>query len=163
MDGKRGTELWNLVREAGKPWVIGPGAPNLSERIESGLLSCGGDSDDRTNPFEVRLGNYVDLDLPEDSVIGIRALRRIRANGPLRHQLGVLLEGSEPARPDFFWHPIMRNDRKVGDLTNCTWSYRLKRNIGFALISTDCNPGDAVDVLNEGIKIAGRLTELPFI
>jgi aminomethyltransferase len=161
MDGKQGKKLWNLVREAGKPLGIGPGAPNLSERVESGLLSYGGDTDDRTNPFEVRLGKYVDLDLSE--VIGIRALRRIRASALQRHQLGVLLEGREPTALSFVWHPILHNGKKVGDLTNCTWSYRLKRNIGFALISTECAAGDTIEVLKEGTTVTGTLTDLPFV
>jgi aminomethyltransferase len=163
MDGRLGTKLWNLVQEAGRPWGIAPGAPNLSERVESGLLSYGGDSDDHTNPFEVRLGKYVDLDLPEKQVIGIPALRRIHASGPRRHQLGVVLEGGEPATPAFLWHPITRNGRKVGDLTVSTWSYRLQRNIGFALISTECSAGDTVEILKEGTTITGTLTELPFV
>ncbi len=37
-------------------------APTPRERIESGLLSCGGDSGDATNPFEVRLSKYSDMD-----------------------------------------------------------------------------------------------------
>ena len=162
MDGTQGTKLWNLVREAGKPWGIGPGAPNLCERVESGLLSYGADTDGRTNPFEVRLGKYVDLGVAEE-VIGIQTLRRINAAGPRRHQLGVVLEGNEPAVPDFLWHPILSSGRKVGDLTNCTWSCRLKQNIGFALISTECVDGDTVEVLKEGSKVVGTLTELPFI
>ncbi|MGL4404677.1 MAG: glycine cleavage system protein T, partial [Notoacmeibacter sp.] len=59
MDGSRGTELWNIVKEAGKAWDIGPGNPNSHERIESGLVSYGGDTDDFTNPYEVRMGKYV--------------------------------------------------------------------------------------------------------
>jgi aminomethyltransferase len=43
------------------------------------------------------------------------------------------------------------------------WSYRLKKNIGYALISTACNPGDAVEVIHEGRPIAGALTGLPFL
>jgi aminomethyltransferase len=162
MDGTQGTRLWNLVREAGKPWDIGVGTPNLSERVESGLLSYGGDTDDRTNPFEVRLGKYVNLDLPDD-VLGIPALRGIRASGSRRHQLGVVLEGNEPTTLSFVWHPILQDGRKVGDLTNCTWSYRLKQNIGFALISSECAAGDAVEVVKDGKKEKGTLTELPFI
>jgi len=162
MDGSQGTRLWNIVREAGKPWDIGPGAPNPCERIESGLLSYGGDTDDTTNPFEVRLGKYVDLDLP-DEVIGIRALRKIHAAGPRRHQLGLVLEGTEPTALGFSWHPILQRGRKVGDMTNCVWSWRLRKNIGFALIATDCAAGDAVEVVKEGRTLAGTLTELPFI
>ena len=70
MDGSQGDRLWDIFREAGKPWDIGPGNPNLMERIESGLLSWGGDTDEETNPFEVRMGKYVDLDVP-----GVRTRR----------------------------------------------------------------------------------------
>ena len=161
-DGKQGTRLWNLVREAGKPWDIGPGAPNFCERVESGLLSYGGDTDATTNPFEVRLGKYIDLDVADD-VIGIRALRKIHAAGPVHHQLGVVLEGTEPSAFGFHWHPILRDGHKVGDLTNCAWSYRLGKNIGFALISTRCAVGDAVEVHKDGRTLAGKLVALPFI
>ncbi len=162
MDGAQGTRLWNLVKEAGKPWDIGPGNPNFCERVESGLLSYGGDTDEATNPFEVRMGKYVDLNVADD-VIGIKALRRIHAQGPTRHQLGVLLEGDEPTSFGFRWHPIRVDGSKVGDLTNCAWSYRLKKNIGFALISTRCAAGTPVEVSMEGRSVRGTLKELPFL
>lgn len=162
MDGSRGTELWNLVREAGRPWDIGPGNPNAVERIESGLLSWGGDTDDRTNPFEVRLGRFVDLDVP-DEVVGIAALRRIAAAGPVRHQLGAVLEGDAPLQPTVLWSGIEAAGRKVGDLTNCTWSRRLGRNIGFALVSVAVRPGDTVEVLIGGRRVPAALRELPFL
>ncbi len=162
LDGSHGTRLWDRVKEAGRRWDIGPGTPNFSERVESGLLSYGGDTDANTNPFEVRLGKYVDLDVPGD-VIGIAALRRIHAEGPRRHQLGVVLDGSEPSALGFHWHGIEVDGRKVGDLTNCAWSYRLEKNIGFALISSDCIAGSRVTVRKDGKPIAGTLRELPFI
>lgn len=161
-DGTKGTQLWNIVREAGRPWDIGPGNPSFCERVESGLLSYGGDTDDRTNPFEVRMGKYVDLQIA-DEVIGIKALRRIHAAGVRRHQLGVLLDGDEPARLGFHWHPILKDGKKVGSLTNCVWSYRLKRNIGFALISTCCVPGERVEIVKDGYRTQGTLRELPFL
>lgn len=161
-DGSKGTALWNLVAEAGRRWDIGPGAPNACERIESGLLSYGGDSDGTTNPFEVRLGKYIDLDVADD-VIGIQALRRIHAEGPRRHQLGVMLEGTQPTELGFHWNPIFRDGQRVGDLTNCVWSQRLERNIGFGLVSTSCREGDAVQVQREGRMVGGVLKSLPFI
>ena len=161
-DGSQATRLWNIFREAGRPWDIGPGSPNFCERVESGLLSYGGDTDDHTNPYEVRLGKYIDLDVADD-VIGIGALRRIHAAGPRRHQLGVVLDGDEPTAFGFLWHPILRDGHKVGDLTNCAWSYRLKRNIGFALIATDCAAGERVEVTKDGRPVPGTLTTLPFL
>jgi aminomethyltransferase len=162
MDGTQGTKLWNIVKEAGKPWDIGPGTPNFCERVESGLLSYGGDTDAATNPFEVRMEKYVDLQVA-DEVIGIEALRRIHAAGPPRHQLGVVLEGDEPTALGFHWHSILKNGQKVGDLTNCVWSYRLKKNIGFALIARTCAAGDRVDVVKEGHTLPGTLKDLPFL
>lgn len=161
-DSSQGTKLWNLVKEAGRPYDIGPGSPCTPERTESGLVSVGGDSDAMTNPFEVRLGKYVDLDVPDDT-IGIAALRRIAAEGPKRHQLGLKLEGEQPAPLGFAWEPLMLNGRKVGDMTNCTWSFRLKQNIGYALISTDVPAGTRVEVQRDSGKVAAELVELPFI
>jgi aminomethyltransferase len=160
-DGSRGTELWNLVKEAGKPWEIGPGSPNASERIESGLLSWGGDTDADTNPFEVRLGRYVDLDVPDD-VIGIAALRRIAAEGPKRHQLGIVLDGTEQRPTHDRWYTVTSDGRPVGSMTNGTWSYGLRRNIGFGLLAVSSAPGDRVEVATAAGTVGGTLTTLPF-
>jgi glycine cleavage system aminomethyltransferase T len=161
-DASKGTALWNLFREAGKPWEIGPGNPNWCERVESGLISYGGDTDTTTNPYEVRMGKYVDLHAPDDTV-GIQALRRIHAEGPKRHSLGVVLDAGDPVTPGFAWNPIYKDGCKVGDLTNCIFSIRLQKNIGFALIDRGCAVGDRVESLVAGQRQPGVLTELPFI
>jgi glycine cleavage system aminomethyltransferase T len=162
MDGSKGTQLWNIVREAGKRWDIGPGNPNFCERIESGLISYGGDTDGQTNPFEVRMEKYVNLDVADD-VVGIQALRKIHQNGVQRQQLGVLLDGEQPTQLGFHWHEIYKNGKRVGDLTNCVWSWRLKRNIGFGLVASACAVGDKVQVHKEGQAIPATLVALPFI
>lgn len=161
-DGSQGTKLWNLVKEAGQPWGIGPGNPNWSERVESGLISFGGDTDGQTNPYEVRMGKYVDLHVPDDTV-GIQALRRISAEGPKRHSLGIILDAGDPVSPGFSWNPIYKDGAKVGDLTNCVFSIRVQKNLGFALISRDCVVGDRVQAMVGGVMHSGVLTELPFV
>ena len=161
-DGSQGTKLWNLVKEAGQPWGIGPGNPNWSERVESGLISFGGDTDGQTNPYEVRMGKYVDLHVPDDTV-GIQALRRISAEGPKRHSLGIILDAGEPVSPGFSWNPIYKDGVKVGDLTNCIFSIRVQKNLGFALISRNCVVGDRVQAMVGGVMQSGVLTELPFV
>ena len=125
MDGSKGAALWNIVKEAGKAWDIGPGNPNAHERVESGLLSWG--------------------------------------EGPKRHQLGVIFDGATPNPPSFTWFDITRDGRRVGDLTNIIWSYRLGANIGFALVGVDAVPGDHVEVALAGGPTTGRLVDLPFI
>ena len=160
-DGSKGTQLWNIFKEAGKPWDIGAGAPNLCERIESGLISFGGDTDGQTNPYEVRMGKYIDLCVPDDT-IGIAALRKIKAEGAKRQTLGVIWDGA-PTSPGFSWCPIRRAGTKVGDLTNRVRSYRLKKNIGFALVAASCQPGDRVQLVADGRTTEASLTELPFL
>ncbi|NDB01331.1 MAG: glycine cleavage system protein T, partial [Betaproteobacteria bacterium] len=132
------------------------------ERVESGLVSYGGDTDGNTNPFEVRMGKYVDLDVADD-VVGIQALRRIKQEGVQRQQLGVLLDGDQPVELGFHWHPIYHQGQRVGDLTNCVWSWRLKRNIGFGLVASACAVGDLVEVQLAGKPVTGTLSALPFI
>lgn len=160
-DGTKGTQLWNIFKEAGQPWGIGPGAPATPERIESGLVSVGGDTDDTTNPFEVRLGGYVDLDVADD-VVGIHALRRIKEEGVKRHQLGIVLEGFGPEAFGFSWKDVMKGDEKIGDMTCCNWSYKYKKNIGYGLVGVDHKPGDEIRVIFQGRGVPGELVELPF-
>ena len=161
-DGTKGTQLWNIFKEAGQPWGIGPGGPTTAERTESGLVSCGGDTDDDTSPFEVRLGKYVDLDV-DDDVVGIKALRKISEEGPKRQQLGLKLEGTTPDPFEFSWEPILVDGEKVGDMTNCVWSPRMEQNIGYALVSADISVGQNVEIVRKDRKVTAELCELPFL
>jgi len=161
-DGSRGSELWNLVAEAGQPFGIGPGAPATPERVESGLVSVGGDTDDTTNPFEVRLGKYVQLDVSEN-VVGMQALRSIHENGPRRHQLGVVLDGDTPDPMGFAWEKIYIGDERIGHMTICVFSPRMKKNIGYALVASTIAPGTNVMVERPTGRVAGTLQELPFL
>ena len=161
-DGTKGTQLWNIFKEAGKPWDIGPGAPATPERVESGLVSVGGDTDDMTNPFEVRLEKYVDLHVPDD-VVGIKALRQIKAEGVKRHQLGVILDGDTPAPLGMHREDIQVNGKSVGMLTNCVWSYRMKANIGFGMVQSEISAGTEVTVNRPKGPVSARLVELPFL
>jgi aminomethyltransferase len=163
MDASRGTELWNLVKEAGQPWDIGPGNPNAAERVESGLLSWGTDTDDITNPYEVRMGRYIDLDVPDDTV-GIQALRQIKQSGHKRHQLGIIMDDN-PTTPETMirWAELFQDGTRVGDLTMLVRSPRLEKIIGLCLISTSLAPGDRVTTMIGDKDFTGRLVKLPFL
>ncbi|MEO0993625.1 MAG: glycine cleavage T C-terminal barrel domain-containing protein, partial [Pseudomonadota bacterium] len=101
------------------------------------------------------------LDVPDD-VIDIQALRRIKAEGVGRHQLGIILERPEEGENQSIWLEIHREGTKVGHMTHKAWSYRLRRMIGYALVSVDVKPGDRVTVMREGGPVPGTLTTLPF-
>lgn len=108
------------------------------------------------------MGKYVDLDVPDDT-IGIEALRRIVTEGPKRQQLGVILDNSEPVNAEFNWNAIDMDGSRIGDMTTCVWSYRLRKNIGFALVANFAKPGDRVVVRRGAGAVEGTLCELPFL
>ena len=163
LDGSKGDALWAKVKEAGQPYGIGPGTPNPMERVESGLLSYGGDTDDETNPFEVRLGRYVDLDAP-DEVLSIEALREIHAKGVTRHQVGVKLAIDGQYGQTDRLSTVLKGNAEVGKITAHAYSPRLECNIGIALISNQVTVGEEIDVaLGDGRSTAGVVCDLPFI
>lgn len=163
MDGSHGSDLWNLVKEAGRPWDIGPGNPNAIERIESGLLSWGGDTDARTNPYEVRMGRFVDLESPDDT-IGIHALRKIKAEGPKRHQLGVKLGGGDPLTYSDRKGTIRKPGCDDGLLTATAYSPRLQESIGLCLVPRTIQADDDVQaILPDGSMRSGVMCKLPFL
>ena len=125
-------------------------------------MSVGGDTDDWTNPFEVRLEKYVDLDVPDDT-IGIKALRRIKAEGVKRQQVGVVLDGNVPSPLGVHREDILLGGRKIGMMTNCVWSYRMKANIGFVLIDADVPVGTEVGIARAKGITRGKLVDIPFI
>ena len=158
---ERATDLWNLVAEAGAPEGIGPGAPNPSERIESGLLSYGADTDDRTTPFEVRMEKFLNLDIDADA-IGLTALRAEKERGPTRHQVGVVFEGIAPEQHDR-WFKLRRGGLRLGHITSTAPSPRMGKVIGLALVTPDVQPGDVAEtVLQDGRRAEVRIAELPF-
>jgi len=160
-DGQFGTRLWDLMMEAGTEHDIGPGYPNPMERIESGLLSFGSDTDAQTNPFEVRLGRYVSLD-KADSAIGIEALRRIHAEGPKRHQLGVLFDDGAPLSRNDVWMPAVAYTGPIGFVTSSVFSIRHERVIGLALVDRDAQPGELIQVETPDGERGAVLCDLPF-
>lgn len=164
-DASRGGDLWALVREAGRPHGIGPGAPNDCERIESALISYGADMRRQTvpaDPFEMGLGKLVDLDRPI-SFVGREALARIAREGPARRRTGVFLDGP-PIVPNREPLPIRRGAATVGILSEAAHSPRLGRNIGLALVESGL-PGDAtgLSIHHDGADWPLTLTDLPFL
>ena len=106
---------------------------------------------------------YIDLDAPDD-VVGIVALRKIHAEGPKRHQMGVLLDKEDRVGSFDLRSQISVDGKTVGSITAHAWSPRLARNIGIALIDRSVQPGMVVSIsLPDGEKTTGEITDLPFL
>jgi len=160
-DHTRGTDLWKLVAAAGSPFDIGPGAPNYIERIESALLSFRADNDFDTDPFELGLDRWIDLDR-EAEFIGKEALVRRRAEGPRRRLIGVFLDGGPIETNSRPWK-VQVDGEMAGEVRAAAYSPRLSRNIGLALVrAAHSPPGSRLDVITEtGMRLA-TTTSIPF-
>jgi glycine cleavage system aminomethyltransferase T len=159
-DGSRGDELWERVMTAGKPYDIRPTGPSDIRRIEAGILDWGADMTLENNPYEVGLGRLVDEEKDQDYV-GRDALRRIKAAGTARRLVGIEIAGAPLALNDTKW-AVCRGGKIVGYVTSAVHSPRLEKNIGYAMIASDCaNAGTRFTI---GMPGAGdrEATVVPF-
>ncbi|WP_296745711.1 glycine cleavage T C-terminal barrel domain-containing protein [Mesorhizobium sp.] len=165
LDHTRGTELYAKVKEAGRPFGIGPGAPGDQERIESGLLSYGTDCrhlNHPANPFELGLGKLVGLDRADDFV-GKRALRRILADGVKRRRTGFIVEGpAVTANQEAI--PILSLGQEVGYISEMVWSTRLTQNIATGIIGNQVeDEASDLAIMFNGEVRSLTIAALPFI
>lgn len=159
--GHLGTALWDSVWEAGQPYNISPGSPNLIERIEGGLFSYGNEMTRENNPLEIGLGKFCVLDGSID-YLGREALQRLAAEGVAREIRGVVFDGPPCPTCSKPW-PVMVADRQVGQITSAIWSPRLERNIGHSLIDRGFwDVGQTVTVhMQNGTVANGHVSALP--
>lgn len=161
-DPALGLDLWDTLWEAGQPFQVGPGCPNLIERIEGGLLSHGNDMTLENNPFECGLDRYCHLDRPI-GFIGRAALERIAAEGPQRRIRGLSFEG-ESCPPCVEPWPVTTQGAWIGMATSAAYSPDLAGNIAFAMIERGhWEPGTQVTVETPDGPRPGRVADLPFI
>lgn len=162
-DGTKGGQLWDIVMEAGKPYQMGPGAPNYIERVESGMISVNADTDEHSNPYEMGLGVICDLD-QEANFIGKAALKKIKAEGATRSFCGIFIDGAPfPSTNENPW-PIYLDGTFAGYATAAAYSPRLEKNISVCLMSNEAIAA-AADLIVEtsyGTRNA-TTTSLPFL
>ena len=162
-DGSKGGQLWDLVMEAGKPYQIGPGAPNYIERVESGIISVNADTDEYSNPYEMGLGAICDLD-QDANFIGKAALKKIKAEGAKRTFCGIIMDGAPFSATNENPWPISLNGSFVGYATAAAYSPRMDKNIAVCLMTNDAiaAASDMVVETSYGIRNA-TVTSLPFM
>jgi dimethylsulfoniopropionate demethylase len=130
-DAALGGELYDALAAAGEQYGIGPGCPNLIERIEAGLMTYGTDITRADTALEAGLEKYCALDAPIEAV-GIEALRRQAAAGLTRRVTGFFIEGERvPAQRDPW--PATANGEPVGAITSAVWSPRLETNVALGM------------------------------
>jgi aminomethyltransferase len=131
-DGSRGEELWERIMEAGRPHDIRPTGPCDIRRIEAGILNWGADITLEDSVYHVGLERLVDEGKTRD-YIGREALARIRREGVTRKLVGIEIAGDPLELNPEKW-PVCAAGRAVGRVTSATWSPRLRKNVGYAMV-----------------------------
>jgi len=150
-DGSKGNELYEKIMGAGKEYGLQPGHTSSIRRIEGGMLSYHADADINTNPFELGFDRLVDLD-SDNNFIGKEALKKIKANGITRKQVGIEIDCKPLSGPNTTFWQLKKNDINVGKVTSAVYSPRLKKNIALAMVSVEQSEigNDFQVITNEG-------------
>ncbi|MBR9651314.1 glycine cleavage T C-terminal barrel domain-containing protein [Thalassovita aquimarina] len=161
-DGSKGDMLWEMIMAAGMPFGLKPGHTSSIRRIEGGMLSYHADADINTNPFELGFDRLVDLEMEAD-FIGKAALRRIKAEGVSRKQVGLIIDGPPLKGPNTTFWTINRDGETIGKVTSAVYSPRLERNIALAMVSADyAQLGLDVEVVTGSGPTEATIVERPF-
>ena len=149
-------KLGDLILEEGsKMGMIITATPVFRcRRIEAGLLSAGQDFTNKTNPYSVGLGKFVDIE--KENFIGKEALQK--ANKKCL-TWGIRIDGGTAIRGK----SLKINSKIVGEVTSSTWSPYQVCGVGIVhMQDSDLGPGTVLDVDCTNGKICkGELCNLP--
>ena len=149
-------KLGDLILEEGsKMGMIITATPVFRcRRIEAGLLSAGQDFTNKTNPYSVGLGRFVDID--KENFIGKEAL--LKANKKCL-TWGIRVDGGTAIRGK----SLKINSKVVGEVTSSTWSPYQVCGVGIVhMQDSNYGPGTVLDVDCTNGKIhKGELCKLP--
>ena len=154
-DAELGRQLWDELFDKGEDLNVGPGCPNLIERIESGLMSFGGDMGYDTTPFECGLDHYVDLDAGIESL----SIEALRTRKPKTKLMGLVIE----KKVNLTDRQVFIGNKVLGEITSNVWSPRYSVHLAFAKCDLELL-GDQQDkyIKTSSGEAAVQITNLPF-
>ena len=152
-------DLWNDVLEAGKEFGILPCGLGARDtlRLEAGLPLWGNDIDESTNPFEARLGAFVNLE--KENFIGKGKLMELKDRPLARVRVGVAMVERGIPRPHY---EILHDGEEIGVVTSGSISITHgKMGIGMGYVRPEFSePGREVYVSMKGRARRARVVDL---
>ena len=157
-----GDALYEILMQSGKELGLHPGHTSTIRRIEGAMLSYHSDMDINTNPFELGLDKFIDLDKGFD-FIGKDNLLKIKKDGITRKQVGLIIHNNPMDGPNTRHWDIKKDDTYIGKVTSAVYSPRLKLNIGLALVDINySNIGSRFAVYIDNRPVEAEVVEKPF-
>ena len=157
-----GDELYETLMQEGKELGLHPGHTSTIRRIEGGMLSYHSDMDINTNPLELGLDKFIDLDGAFDFV-GKDALIEIKKSGIQRKQVGLIIECEKLKGPNTKKWDIYKNQQFVGQVTSAVYSPRLEKNIALAIVDIQYSDIDtSLKIKIDDELVDAKITKKPF-
>jgi aminomethyltransferase len=151
-----GETLWERLLAAGAT-PCGLGARDVL-RVEAGLHLYGHELTEQTNPIEAGLGWLVS---ERTDYIGAEIIQRIKAEGPRRKLMGIMLQERGVPREGY---PVLIAGQQVGQLTSGVYSPTLERGIGMAYLPVEyAKAGTPCAVAIRGKPIPALVTTRRFL
>jgi len=148
-DSKVGNELYEHIMKIGEPMGLKPGHTSTIRRIEGGMLSYHADMTINTNPLELGMDKFIDLNNDFD-FIGKDALIKIKNDGIKRKQVGLYIENKRMSGPNTRFWDLQYNNKIVGKITSAVYSPRLEKNIALAIVDIDYSNLNQKLVVDDG-------------
>ncbi|NCU88718.1 MAG: glycine cleavage system protein T [Proteobacteria bacterium] len=148
-DSKVGNELYEHIMKIGEPMGLKPGHTSTIRRIEGGMLSYHADMTINTNPLELGMDKFIDLNIDFD-FIGKDALKKIKNDGIKRKQVGLYIENKRMSGPNTRFWDLQYNNKIVGKITSAVYSPRLEKNIALAIVDIDYSNLNQKLVVDDG-------------
>ena len=162
LNSKDGDKLYQTIMESGQHKGLKPGHTSTIRRIEGAMLSYHADMDINTNPFELGLDRFIDIDKDFDFV-GKEALIEIKRQGVSRQQVGLEIKADPMPGPNTRFWEIKIKDNTVGKVTSAVYSPRLKKNIALAMIEKRYSKiGTEVQVISGADILSAEVVKKPF-
>ena len=162
LNSYQGNDLYNHLMKIGEPMGLRPGHTSTIRRIEGGMLSYHADMTINTNPLELGLDKYIDLD-KDFNFVGKDALISILNKGIDRKQVGIIIDDDPMLGPNTRFWDIYVDDSVVGKVTSAVYSPRLKKNIALGMIKVDySNLGQVLTVDSGTKKLHAVVSQKPF-
>ena len=152
-----GEALWNYLITEGAPFQLMASdvASMHIRRLEAGILDYGTDIDQSLNPFELGLGQFVDLS--KDDFIGRAAL--LETDRRATRVMGLRSNEIKPIRGDCLMN---ESGDSLGAITAGAWSPSLDCGIGIIRLDRPIESDVALRLRTETGNFQAELCPLPF-
>ena len=158
---KAGIDLYDHFFKIGKDFNLKPGAPNLIERIESGLLSYGNDMDIEDNPLECGFDKYVNLET-DIEFLGKEKLKKIKEEGVKKKLMGVKIDAKSVSIVEEV--PIYIENKLIGTLRSAGFSPKFNKVVGIAMVNKDFwILGQKFQLSINQKQVSGEICNLPIL